>query len=41
LSEADYNKIIEWAKNILHEGNRPKKNYYAAKSMMKFLDLRY
>ena len=40
LSEADYNKIIEWVKTILHEENRPKENYYTAKSIMKLLDLR-
>jgi hypothetical protein len=41
LSEADYDKIIEWARSILPEWNRLKKNFYAAKSMMKPLDLGY
>jgi len=41
LSEAGYDKIIEWAKSILPEGNRLKKNFYAAKSMMKPLGLGY
>jgi hypothetical protein len=41
LSEAGYDKIIEWAINILPKGNRLKKNFYAAKSMMKLLGLGY
>jgi len=41
LSEAGYDKIIEWAINILPEGNRLKENFYAGKSMMKPLDLEY
>jgi hypothetical protein len=41
LSEAGYDKIIEWARNILPEGNRMKENFYAAKSMMKPLGLGY
>ena len=41
LSEAEYDKIIEWARSILPEGNRLKKNFYAAKSMMKPLGLGY
>jgi hypothetical protein len=41
LSEAGYDKIIEWARSILPEGNRLKENFYAAKSMMKPLGLRY
>ena len=41
MSEAGYDKIIEWAGNILPEGNRLKENFYAAKSMMKPLSLRY
>jgi hypothetical protein len=41
LSEADYDKIIEWARSILPEGNRLKENFYAAKSMMKPLGLGY
>jgi hypothetical protein len=41
LSEARYNKIIEWARSILLEGNRLKENFYATKSMMKPLGLGY
>jgi hypothetical protein len=41
LSEADYDKIIEWTRSILPEGNRLKENLYAAKSMMKPLDIGY
>jgi hypothetical protein len=41
LSEAGYDKIIEWARSILPEGNMLKENFYAAKSMMKPLGLRY
>jgi hypothetical protein len=41
LSEAGYDKIIEWARSILLKGNRLKENLYAAKSMMKPLGLRY
>jgi hypothetical protein len=41
LSEAGYNKIIEWARSILPEGNKLKENFYAAKSMMKPLGLGY
>ena len=41
LSEAGYDKIIEWARSILPEGNRLKENFYAAKSMMKPLSLEY
>jgi hypothetical protein len=41
LSEAGYDKIIEWARSILPEGNRLKENLYAAKSMMKPLGLGY
>jgi len=41
LSEASYDKIIEWARSILPEGNRLKENFYAAKSMMKPLGLGY
>jgi len=39
LSEASYDKIIEWARSILPEGNKLKENFYAAKSMMKPLSL--
>ncbi|KAL9390464.1 hypothetical protein Peur_019069 [Populus x canadensis] len=41
LSEAGYDKIIEWTRSILPEGNRLKENFYAAKSMMKPLGLGY
>jgi len=41
LSEAGYDKIIEWERNILPEGNRLKENFYVAKSMMKPLGLGY
>jgi hypothetical protein len=41
LSDAGYDKIIEWARSILSEGNRLKENFYAAKSMMKPLGLGY
>jgi len=41
LSEAGYDKIIEWARRILPKGNRLKENFYAAKSMMKSLGLGY
>jgi hypothetical protein len=41
LSEASYDKIIEWARSILFEENKLKKNFYAVKSMMKPLDLGY
>jgi len=41
LSEACYDKIIEWARSILPKGNRLKENFYAAKSMMKPLGLGY
>jgi len=41
LSEAGYDKIIEWARSILPKGNRLKENFYAAKSMMKPLGLGY
>jgi len=41
LSEAIYNIIVEWAKNILLKGNRLKENFYAAKSMIKPFGLEY
>jgi hypothetical protein len=41
LSEAGYDGIIEWARNILPERNRLKEKLYAAKSMMKPLSLGY
>jgi hypothetical protein len=39
LSEAGYDRIIEWARSILPEENRLKENFYAAKSIMKPLSL--
>jgi hypothetical protein len=41
LSEAGYDRIIEWARSILPKKNRLKENFYAAKSMMKPLGLGY
>jgi hypothetical protein len=41
LSEAGYDKIIEWARSILPEGNGLKENFCIAKSMMKPLNLGY
>jgi hypothetical protein len=41
LSEVGYDKIIEWARSILPEGNRLKEKFYTAKSMMKPLGLGY
>ena len=41
LSEAGYDKIIEWARSILPKGNWLKEKFYAAKSMMKPLGLGY
>jgi hypothetical protein len=41
LSEAGYDKIIEWARSILPEGNKMKENFYVVKSMMKLLGLGY
>jgi hypothetical protein len=41
LSEAGYEKIIEWARSILPERNRLKENFNIAKSMMKPFDLGY
>jgi len=41
LSEAGYDKIIEWARSILPKGNKLKENFYAAKSMIKPLGLGY
>jgi hypothetical protein len=41
LSEDGYDRIIEWAKSILPEGNMLKKNFYVVKSMMKPLNLEY
>jgi hypothetical protein len=41
LSEADYDRIVEWSRSILPEGNKLKENFYTTKSMMKPLDLGY
>ena len=41
LSATSYDRIVEWAKSNLHEGNRLKENFYATTSMMKPLGLRY
>jgi hypothetical protein len=41
LSEAGYDRIVEWVRSILLKGNRLKENFYAAKSMMKLIGLRY
>jgi hypothetical protein len=41
LSEANYDRIIDWARSILPEGNTLKENFYTAKSMMKPLGLGY
>jgi hypothetical protein len=41
LSEAGYERIVEWTRSILLEGNRLKDNVYIAKSMMKSLDIGY
>jgi hypothetical protein len=41
LSEAGYDKIIEWARSILPKGNWLKEKFYAAKSVMKPLGLGY
>jgi len=41
LSEVGYEKIIEWTRSILLEGNRLKENFYATKFRMKPLGLGY
>jgi hypothetical protein len=41
MSESGYDKIIEWTRSILPEGNKLKENFYTAKSMMKPLGLGY
>jgi len=41
LIEAGYDKIIEWVRSILLEGNRLKENFYDAKSIMKPFSLGY
>jgi hypothetical protein len=40
LSEAGYDKILEWEKNILLERNWLKDSFYAIKFMMKPFGLR-
>jgi hypothetical protein len=39
LSEAGYDRIVEWVRNILPQKNRLKENFYVAKSMIKPLSL--
>jgi len=41
LSEASYNRIVEWIRSILLEGNRLKENFYVVKAMMRPLSLGY
>jgi len=41
LNGDGYDRIIEWTKSILPEGNMLKENFYVVKSMMKRLDLEY
>ena len=41
LSEAGYDKIIQWARSILPKWNRLKENFYTVKPMMKPLGLWY
>jgi hypothetical protein len=41
LSEVGYDKIVEWTRSIISKGNRLKEKFYAAKSIMKPLGLRY
>jgi hypothetical protein len=41
LSEAGFDRILEWMRNILPEGNKLKENFYAANSMMKPFSLGY
>ena len=41
LTEADYDKIIEWTRSILPEGNKLKENFYVVKSIIKPLGLGY
>jgi hypothetical protein len=41
LSDANYDRIVEWARSILLEGGRLKENFYVVKFMMKPLSLRY
>jgi len=39
LGGADYDRILKWMKNMLHEGNSLEDNFYAVKFMMKPLGL--
>jgi hypothetical protein len=41
LSEAGYDRIVEWARSILPEGNRLKENFYTTNFIMKPLGLEY
>ena len=41
LSEAGYDRIVEWEKIILPKENRSRQNFYDVKSMMKPLNLWY
>jgi hypothetical protein len=41
LSEVSYDRIVEWTRSILFEGNRLKENFYTTRSMMKPLGLGY
>jgi hypothetical protein len=41
LSETGYDRIVEYTRSILPEGNRLKENFYAAKFMMKPFGLGY
>jgi hypothetical protein len=41
LSEAGCDRYIKWAKSILPERNKLKRNFYIAKFMMKLFGLRY
>jgi hypothetical protein len=41
LSGIGYDRIVEWARNILPERNMMKENFYSANSMMKPLGLGY
>jgi hypothetical protein len=35
LSEVGYDRVVEWARNILPEGNKLKENFYTAKPLIK------
>jgi hypothetical protein len=41
LSEAGYDRIVEWEKSILPEENRLKENFYTTNFIMKPLGLGY